>query len=130
MNRKHQLANLQLAIMQVLWDLGEATVAQVREALERDPPLAYTTVATMLTKMERNGQVAHRQEGRVLVYYPALGQQAVRRSMVSDLATRLFRGDVTQMVSHLLDGCPIDAQELAELQTMIRQKESELNDAV
>ena len=113
MSRNHQLARLQLAIMQVLWDHGEATVAEVREALQDDRPLAYTTVATMLTKMERNGQVSHRTEGRVHVYQPALHRERVSQSMVADLAGRLFNGDVAEMVSHLLDGCDVPRDELA-----------------
>ncbi|MBT4865192.1 MAG: BlaI/MecI/CopY family transcriptional regulator [Planctomycetaceae bacterium] len=128
MSRNHQLARLQLAIMQVLWDRGEATVAEVRDALEDDRPLAYTTVATMLTKMERNGQVAHRTEGRVHVYRPALHRERVSQSMVADLAGRLFDGNVTEMVSHLLDGCDVSTEELARLKTLIRQKEREVKD--
>jgi predicted transcriptional regulator len=129
MGRKHQLATLQLSIMQVLWDRGEATVAEVREALEADRPLAHTTIATMLTKMERNGQVAHRTEGRVLVYRPAVKKDAVSRSMVADLVTRLFAGNVTEMVSHLLDDCEVSADELARLKQLIRDKEREARDA-
>ena len=129
MKRKHKLAELQLAIMQVLWDREEATVASVREALEDVRPLAYTTVATMLTKMERNGQVTHRTAGRVHVYRPAVHRERVSRSMVADLAGRLFQGDVAEMVSHLLDGCDVSRDELVRLKSLIRQKEREVKNA-
>ncbi len=128
MATKHHLAELQLAIMHVLWDLKEATVAEVREVLAPARPLAYTTVATMLSKMEGNGQVMHRSEGRVLVYRPAIRRETVSRSMVADLAERLFAGDVTQMVSHLLDGCTVSSDELARLRKLIREKEKEAHD--
>ena len=59
MARKYQLADLQLAIMQVLWERGEATVSEVREALAPDRELAHTTVGTMLARMEEAGQVSH-----------------------------------------------------------------------
>jgi BlaI family transcriptional regulator, penicillinase repressor len=125
MKEKHQLAELQLAIMQVLWEHGEATVASVRQALSKTRPLAHTTIGTMLTKMERNGQVVHRVDGKFNVYRPAIQQQTVRRSMVSKLAASLFAGDVTQMVSHLLDGRDVSREELARLKALIRQKEVE-----
>jgi BlaI family transcriptional regulator, penicillinase repressor len=125
MKEKHHLAALQLAIMEVLWERGEATVAQVREALKNARPLAHTTVGTMLTKMERNGQVRHRADGKVNVYRPAVRKEKVRRSMVSNLAASLFAGDVTQMVSHLLDGRDVSREELARLKSLIRQKEAE-----
>jgi len=128
MTRKHQLAALQLAIMHVLWERNEATVAEVREALREKRPLAYTTVATMLTKMQANGQVTHRTQGRVKVFRPSIQQDVVSKSMVNDLATRLFQGDVTEMVSHLLDGSEISADELARLKRLIRSKEREVQD--
>ena len=125
MAEKHHLAELQLAIMQVLWDRGEATVAEVRQALCELRPLAHTTVGTMLAKMEKKGQVTHRSDGRVNVYRPSVGRERVSRSMVSDLARRLFAGDVTEMVSHLLDGCEVSDEELARLKDLIRQKQKE-----
>ena len=85
MEPSHRLGELQLAIMRVLWDAEEATVAEVREALEPDKGRALTTIATMLTKMERKGVVGHRVEGRQFVYAPIVSEQAVRRSMVADL---------------------------------------------
>ncbi|MSR60265.1 MAG: BlaI/MecI/CopY family transcriptional regulator [Planctomycetaceae bacterium] len=130
MRKKPQLASLQLAIMRTLWQKGEATVADVRETLESEGrELAYTTVATMLAKMERKGQVAHRAEGKAFIYRPVLGQEQVSRSMVTDLAERLFSGDVTLMVSHLLDGCEISAAELTRLKALIRKKELEERNA-
>lgn len=126
MSRNSQLASLQLAIMRVLWERGEASVADVRETLEAEGrELAYTTVATMLAKMEKKGQVAHRAEGKAFIYRPALGQEQVSRSMVNDLAERLFGGDVTAMVSHLLDGCELSREELTRLKDLIRRKERE-----
>jgi BlaI family transcriptional regulator, penicillinase repressor len=129
MRQRHQLASLQLAIMQVLWDRGEATVAEVRDALAPGRRLAYTTVGTMLAKLEQNGQVAHRSESRVNIYRPLVERAQVSRSMVGDLAARLFAGDVTEMVSHLLDSTPVSPEEIARLKRLIRQKEQELRDA-
>jgi predicted transcriptional regulator len=120
---KHQLAALQLAIMQVLWERGEATVADVREALHKSRPLAHTTIGTMLAKMERNGQVRHRAEGRVNIYRAAVQREKVRRSMLADLTARLFSGDLAEMVSHLLDSRDVSAEELARLKELIREKE-------
>lgn len=126
MTEKHHLAKLQLAIMQVLWDRGEVTVADVQEALKPDRDLAYTTVGTMLAKMEGNGQVDHRSEGRSNIYRPLVQRNEVSQTMVSDLADRLFRGDVSQLMCSLLDGCDVSPDELARLKKLIRDKEKEL----
>lgn len=128
MAKKHHLAELQMAIMHVLWDRREATVAEVRSALKPGRSLAHTTIGTMLAKMEDKGHVKHRSDGRVNVYRAAIRQDQVKQSMVTDLADRLFQGDVTQMFCHLLDSREITPENLAERRKLIRDKEQELND--
>ncbi len=127
MSRKHQLAELQLAIMRVLWERGEATVSEVRDTLYAARPLAYTTVGTMLAKMEANEQVTHRSDGRVNIYRSLLNREDVSRSMLTDLTERLFQGDVTHMMCTLLDGCEVSKDELQRLKKLIaaRQKEQQ-----
>jgi BlaI family transcriptional regulator, penicillinase repressor len=121
-----RLGKLQLAIMRVLWRRGEAAVADVHEDLEAERGLAPTTVATMLAKLEHKGVVAHRTEGRRFIYRPLVDEQQVRRSMVDELTSQLFHGDVTALVNHLLSQHSIEARELAELRALIRAREREL----
>jgi predicted transcriptional regulator len=123
METSHHLGDLQLAIMRVLWGHGEATVSDVHETLEPERGLALTTIATMLTKMEKKGVVGHRAEGRRFIYRPLVSEGQVRRSMVSDLTSQLFRGDVTALVNHLLSEHDIDSGELAQLRKMIASRE-------
>ena len=123
METSHHLGDLQLAIMRVLWSYGEATVADVHEALEPERGLALTTIATMLTKMEKKGVVEHRAEGRRFIFRPRVSEGQVRRTMVSDLTSQLFRGDVTALVNHLLSEHDIDSEELAQLREMIAARE-------
>ena len=125
----HRLGDLQLAIMRVLWLRGECTVAEVHEALYAERQLAPTTVATMLTKMEKRGLVDHRSEGRRYVYRAEVSEGTVRRSMVGELKERLFAGNVTAFVSHLLAEHEIDADELSRLKDRIaKSRLSELED--
>ena len=98
----------------------------VRESLEPRHSVAHTTVATMLTRMETDGYVAHRVEGRANIYRPLIGRADTGLSMVSDLADRFFRGDRAQMMTHLLAGAEITPDELARLKKLVRDKESEL----
>jgi BlaI family penicillinase repressor len=118
-----RLGKLQLAIMRVLWQRGEAAVTDVHDDLEAERGLAPTTVATMLAKMERKGVVAHHTEGRRFIYRPLVDEQQVRRSMVDELTSQLFAGDVSALVNHLLSEHSIDARELAELRTLIAAQE-------
>jgi BlaI family penicillinase repressor len=115
----HRLGNLQLAILRVLWTRGEASVAEVHEALEPERGLAPTTIATMLVKLEKKGVVEHHTEGRRFIYRPRVSESSVRRSMVAELTSQLFRGDPSALVSHLLSEHEIDPGELAELRRQI-----------
>lgn len=129
MSGQVKLAELQLAIMNVLWDDGEAAVSRVREVLAAaERPLAHTTVATMLSRMEAEGHVKRRTENRVNVYRPLLQRSDVSRTMVSDLTARLFGGDVTQMVAQLLAGADVTPEEIVRLKKLVRDKEKEVRD--
>lgn len=123
MSEKHSLGDLQLAIMRVLWQRGEATVVEVHEELEPERGLAPTTIATMLTKMEKKGVVGHRLDGRRFIYEPRVSEPDITRSMVSELADRLFGGEVTALVSHLLAEHEIQPDELAALKRQIAEFE-------
>jgi BlaI family transcriptional regulator, penicillinase repressor len=118
-----RLGELQLRIMRVLWDLGAATVSEVQDRLGR-PRLAYTTVATMLRKMEDRGLVDHREEGRKFHYRALLSEGEVTRSMAGDLVERLFAGSLTDAVSHLLEHHEISRDELDRLEQLIRQRKN------
>lgn len=111
--------------MQVVWKRGEATVAEVQEDLGPDRGLAYTTVATMLSKMEKKGVVAHRADGRTYVYRALIERGQVRGSMVGDLVDRLFAGDAAELVCHLLEAGEIEPEELARVKATINRKEKE-----
>ena len=125
METSHHLGDLQLAIMRVLWNHGQATVAEVHETLEPERGLALTTIATMLTKMEKKGVVDHHAEGRRFIYRPLVSESQVRRSMVADLTSQLFRGDVTALVNHLLSEHEIDDRELTQLRELISARAQE-----
>jgi len=112
---RQTLGDLQHAIMSVLWEQGEATTSDVHEALREERGLAFTTIATMLRKMEDKGIVAHRSEGRQFVYRPTVSEDQVRRSMVGELVERLFGGDPKALVAHLVSENEIDAEEIDAL---------------
>lgn len=121
MSDKHRLGDLQIAIMREIWRRGEASVADVHASLEEERGLAPTTIATMLKKMEAKGVVTHRTEGRRFIYRPTVSEADVRRTMVGDLTERLFRGEVTALVSHLLAEHEIDPDELARLEALLAE---------
>ncbi|MEL6427970.1 MAG: BlaI/MecI/CopY family transcriptional regulator [Planctomycetota bacterium] len=125
MPKEHSLGELQHAIMRVLWDRGEAPVSDVHRALLDERGLALTTIATMLSKMEKKGVVARRREGRGFVYRPTVTETQVHRTMVADLTEQLFDGDAAALVNHLLTEQEIDRGELGVIKRLIEEHETQ-----
>jgi len=124
MPRRHQLTELQLAILRVIWDRSEATVQDVWEALHAERGLAQTTVATMLSRLERRGVVTRRAQSRQYHYRAAVTEREVQHSMVGELTERLFDGDVTALVQHLLTGKDVSPGDIAKIRDMIERVET------
>ena len=119
--KTYRLGDLQLRIMKVLWDLGPTGVADVQRCLGGDQ-LAYTTVATMLRKMEDRGLVLHREEGRRFTYEPAVSAEAVTQCMADDLVNRLFHGSLADALTHLIQSREVSHEELDRLEQLIRDR--------
>ncbi|MFT4111928.1 BlaI/MecI/CopY family transcriptional regulator [Silvibacterium sp.] len=111
--KKVELTRLELRIMQVIWRLGACTVSAVQAELE--PPLAYTTVQTMLNILERKGKLKRELEGRAYVYSARVTENKALGQSVRDLVDRMFGGSSEELVMSLLKNRQIDAKKLAEL---------------
>ena len=127
--KKHgkRLGDPELTVLKALWARGAATVGEVREAFLPDKPLAYTTVATMLRRMEDKGLVGHREENRAYHYHALVSERDLSQNLVGDLLHKLFDGNVTWMMSHLLTSGDVSAKELDDLETLIKERRKEQN---
>jgi predicted transcriptional regulator len=114
-----------LQIMKALWLRGEATVAEIHDALPGGADLAYTTVATMLRKMDARGLVRHRADGRTFVYAPAVAEDQVSRGMAEHVLDRLFGGSVEALVSNLLTTREVSRDELGRIEKLIARRRNQ-----
>ena len=122
-NQHHRLGDLQLRILQALWERGECGVAEVHAALQTERKLAHTTISTMLRKMEARGLVAHREEGRAFVYEPVVIQEEASRKALGHLVNRFFGGSCELLVVNLLKQETIGRAELRRIKKMITESE-------
>jgi predicted transcriptional regulator len=126
MSRKRldELGSLQQAVMEVIWERGEATVGDVRAAMGDKRP-AYTTVLSVLQKLEKAGWLEHRTEGRAYVYTAKRSRRQEGSSALWQFIDGVFRGDPTLLFEHLIEGDRLDDTDLTALRKMIDAKRQE-----
>lgn len=118
------LSDLQLDLMRVLWRAGELNVADATAALA-ERGLAHTTVATLLTRLEKRGVVESRREGRLLVYRSCVTEAQVRRSMVSSLISQVFRGDSKALLAHLVSEREVAPGDLEQVRALLADADAD-----
>src|SRR5215216_3757961 len=97
-----RLTQRELDIMSVLWDLGEATVTEVRDRV--DPNLAYTSVSSMIRMLEMKGYVSHRRgEGKTHVYFPAIDPETAGESALGRVLDKVYGGSPIKLLAHLVE---------------------------
>jgi BlaI family transcriptional regulator, penicillinase repressor len=117
------LGELQRTVLESVWDLGEASVHQVRERLNRTKRLAYTTVLSAMQKLEKAGWLNHRAEGKSYIYFATQTREQAGAGSVRRLVKRIFEGDALAMFQHLIQEGNLSSDELGELRRMIEKKE-------
>lgn len=118
------LTPLERRLMYVLWSQGPGNVQKVLQGLMDEPPLAYTTVQTMLNVLHRKGKVKRRLLGRAYVYSAAVSQEAADSHALKEILQKVFRGSVDDLLLCLVRSRHLDANKLAELQMKLEGAES------
>ena len=114
------LSDLQLAIIRVLCDKGEASATEVQLATKRSRPLAITTVSTLLARLEKKGIVSHRTAGRTFVYRARVSELDMRRKAISGVIRNLFRGNPSEVVGQILSERDVSEEDLERMRRMIQ----------
>jgi len=115
-----QFTNRELDVMSVLWDLGSATVAEVRDRLGDE--LAYTTVLTILRTLEEKGYVEHTQEGKAYRYHPAVARERAGASAVNRLLGKIYRGSPELLLTHLVSDRDLSTDDLERMRELLDER--------
>jgi BlaI family transcriptional regulator, penicillinase repressor len=107
----------EIEVMQVLWEDGPSTVAEVRSALVDE--MAYNTVLTVLRRLADKGYVGHVEEGRAYRYHALVEPQAVRESALERLTRRLFHGSPELLLTHLVTRRKLSEPQLERLRDLV-----------
>lgn len=116
------LGDAELEVLAVLWDEGPTAVRQVMNRLhDVGRELAYTTVMTVLTRLEQKGFVTSNKSGLAYVYRAKISRDRIRRLRLKELVHQLYDGAVGNLVVQLVRTSRFTPDEIAELQKLIDQ---------
>jgi BlaI family transcriptional regulator, penicillinase repressor len=124
--KSEQMTPLELEIMQVLWEIGPASVQTVQRQLKRD--LAYTTVQTMLTVLHRKDKVKRTLKDKAYIYRPAVSRTKFTGRAVREFIDRMFGGSAEGLVMNLLQEKHLTPEKLASLRELVEKEEQDGKD--
>jgi BlaI family penicillinase repressor len=110
----------ELAVMSVLWRLGSANVAEVRDALEEE--LAYTSVLSALQTLEEKGFVRHESEGRAYRYFPTVEAERAGGSALARVRDAIFNGSAERMFAQMVADKKLSRKELERMRQLIAER--------
>lgn len=120
-----ELARRERQIMDVIFQLGEATVGEVLERLP-DPP-SYSSVRTIIRKIESKGLLTHRQDGKRYVYRAKQSRETASRTALQKLMDVFFSGSAPDTVAAIMDvsAKTLDPEDLDRISKIIEQARKE-----
>jgi len=110
----------ELDVMSVLWDIGPATVADVRERIADE--LAYTTVLTVLRTLEQKGYVGHTEDGRAHRYKPLVKREVAGRTALRRLVEKVFDGSPELLLTQLVSDKNLSDEELRRVRKLLADR--------
>lgn len=106
--------------MAVLWERGDATVAEVHERLAAD--LAYTTVLTVLRTLERKGLARHEEEGKAYRWFPAVAREDAGQRELRRIRDKIFGGSESMLLTQFVSDRDLSDEELRDLRRLIDER--------
>ena len=119
-----KLSNLQISVMKILWNNEQISVRNVHKLMNEVKPIALTTVATLLKRMEEKNIVGFEKNGRQHVYFPLISESDVKSSMLGNMLSHLFNNKPAELVHHLVDQDNMNEDELVLIRKILSQEAS------
>lgn len=120
-----RLTKAELEIMNAFWEVGPATVREVQEKLPAGKRPAYTTVQTVVYRLEEKGALRKvKRVGNAQIFEPAITRKAAHRRLIDDLID-LLDGSTRPLMAHLIESGKLSLEDLREIETRLKKQETE-----
>src|SRR5947207_8638801 len=116
MKKTTRLSRFELEILEFLWKMGESSVRELQEAIPRDSRPAYTTVQTIVQRLEQKGALRRsRKVGNALMFQATITRKSVYRRLIDELL-EVFGGSAQPLVAHLLESGKLTLEDIKALE--------------
>lgn len=119
------LGETEMEVLNHVWELGEATVKDVRKRILKERDVAYTTIMTVMKNLTDKGYLQYRKDGVTYVYSPDREPESVRSNLIKNLITKVFKGSPKELVQTLVNSENLSEKDLTEIKSLIDQMEDE-----
>lgn len=126
MQENYRLTQVELELMEILWNLGKGTVHDVMSELPANRKLAYTSVSTMLRILQKKNFIMARKVGRQHIYQPRLSKKVFDKYSINTVVKQVFSGKSADLVAYLVDKSPLSVEDIQAIQQLLDAKKKEL----
>lgn len=122
-----RLSEFELELMQLFWEKSESTAPSIHNILEQKRPVSYSTVKTIIDRLEKKGALERRrQSGRTIWYSPLIEKQKYNKSLVKSFIDRVFLGNSRSLAAHILQSESLTVEDIQYLEKILKLQKQEL----
>jgi len=122
-----ELSDFELEVMQLFWGSPESSAPQIHQIIEQSRSVSYSTVKTIIDRLEKKGALNRsKQEGRTIYYSPLVQKNQLRKPMIKDFIKRVFLGESKPLVAHILQEEELSLDDISYLESLLEQRKKEL----
>ncbi|MBF7074189.1 BlaI/MecI/CopY family transcriptional regulator [Glaciecola sp. MH2013] len=121
------LSDFELEVMQIIWESDESTAPQVHEIIQSRRNVKYTTVKTIIDRLEKKGSLKRsRTEGRTIFYIPTTEKQSVRTPLIKEFIRKVFLGKSRPLAAHILEQEDLSIEDIEYLEALLDERKKGL----
>jgi BlaI family penicillinase repressor len=120
------LSDFELEVMQLFWEMNEATAPQIHKIIEQRRQAKYSTVKTIIDRLEKKQSIKRSgHQGRTIFYSPITEKKNVRTPLIKDFIDRVFLGKSRPLVAHILEQEELNLDDIEYLESVLKERKKD-----
>lgn len=115
------LGETEMEVLHIVWELGEASVAEVHEHILKKRKAAYTTIMTVMKNLAEKDYLTFRKEGMAYIYSASIPETEVKHSLLRQMLDKVFKGSPAELVQTLVDHESLSGDDKAQIEALIKK---------